>query len=240
MVTVVNTVVFDVDVAARLEDGLASPRFLAMTIGDGVGEVFTDAGDDPTGVDIRNLLVLGPELPALAAGASNLAVDSSAFVDADADDYHLLQGSPPVDAGEDLAEVEVDFDGVARPVGEGYDIGAYEWTDAPAPGETDGGSTGGGDEGGGEEGGADSTTGSSPTGGGDGDDGIGGSGSGGAASSGSGSGADNDDGGEGCGCRTRGLIARAAKMTSGSDRALFRACLGALDGEVSRYYPQTA
>jgi hypothetical protein len=40
--------------------------------------------------------------------------------------YRLLPGSPAVDSGETLAEVAVDYSGVPRPVGGGFDIGAHE------------------------------------------------------------------------------------------------------------------
>lgn len=43
-----------------------------------------------------------------------------------ADLYRPQQGSPVVDAGETLTEVPVDYSGVARPEGAGYDIGAHE------------------------------------------------------------------------------------------------------------------
>jgi hypothetical protein len=40
-------------------------------------------------------------------------------------DFHLQAGSPAVDAGVDVG-VMVDFDGIARPFGEGFDLGAFE------------------------------------------------------------------------------------------------------------------
>jgi uncharacterized protein YjdB len=42
-------------------------------------------------------------------------------------DFHLLTGSPAIDAGMTLLNVPNDFDGVTRPRGAGYDIGAYEF-----------------------------------------------------------------------------------------------------------------
>jgi uncharacterized protein YjdB len=42
-------------------------------------------------------------------------------------DFHLLTGSPAIDAGMTLLNVPNDFDGVTRPQGAGYDIGAYEF-----------------------------------------------------------------------------------------------------------------
>jgi len=52
-------------------------------------------------------------------------------------DYHLLAGSPAIDAGLALAQVTIDRDGVPRPQGATYDIGAYEyapgWEPDPIP-----------------------------------------------------------------------------------------------------------
>ncbi len=44
-----------------------------------------------------------------------------------ADDYHLLVGSPAIDAGLNLG-ITTDLEGTPRPQGKGYDIGAYEYT----------------------------------------------------------------------------------------------------------------
>lgn len=44
------------------------------------------------------------------------------------DGYRLISGSPYIDAGVNLSSYfDVDFDGVSRPQGVGYDIGAYEY-----------------------------------------------------------------------------------------------------------------
>jgi len=48
------------------------------------------------------------------------------FVASPAADYHLVEGSPAIDAGSSMAAPADDFDGVLRPQGAGYDIGAYE------------------------------------------------------------------------------------------------------------------
>ncbi len=48
------------------------------------------------------------------------------FVDATNNDFHLQVWSPAIDAGSILADVNDDFDGNYRPLGEGFDIGAYE------------------------------------------------------------------------------------------------------------------
>lgn len=55
-------------------------------------------------------------------------------------DYHLLPGSPAIDAGIADGAPSTDIDGVARPQGAGFDIGPVEYF------ESDGGSSDGGDE----------------------------------------------------------------------------------------------
>ncbi len=49
----------------------------------------------------------------------------------DRGDYHLREGSPAIDSGVEV-DLKVDLDGGDRPVGEGYDIGAYEYGSKPA------------------------------------------------------------------------------------------------------------
>jgi parallel beta-helix repeat protein len=49
------------------------------------------------------------------------------FVNAAAADFHLQSSSPAINAGTLLALVATDFDGVSRPQGGAYDIGAYEY-----------------------------------------------------------------------------------------------------------------
>jgi len=49
------------------------------------------------------------------------------YVDYDNNDYHLQEGSPAIDAGQDLGYTE-DFDGIPIPQGSAPDIGAYEYT----------------------------------------------------------------------------------------------------------------
>ena len=43
------------------------------------------------------------------------------------DDYHLVAGSPAIDAGVSLESVYIDFDGRSRPMGAGTDIGPFEY-----------------------------------------------------------------------------------------------------------------
>jgi hypothetical protein len=41
--------------------------------------------------------------------------------------FHLQSGSPAIDAGVTIASLTTDFDGIARPQGSAFDIGAYEY-----------------------------------------------------------------------------------------------------------------
>jgi hypothetical protein len=49
------------------------------------------------------------------------------FVDPAAADFHLKAGSPAIDKGAKTNAPATDFDGFARPRGQGYDIGAFEY-----------------------------------------------------------------------------------------------------------------
>lgn len=58
---------------------------------------------------------------------TNCRIDQPRFVNAPEGDYHLQEGSPGIDQGITVASVKTDMDGVARPQGSAYDIGAYEY-----------------------------------------------------------------------------------------------------------------
>jgi parallel beta-helix repeat protein/predicted outer membrane repeat protein len=55
------------------------------------------------------------------------------FVDAENGDYHLTASSPCIDAGTSEGAPNTDIDGVSRPQGAGYDIGAYEFVRKAMP-----------------------------------------------------------------------------------------------------------
>lgn len=132
-VTVQNAVVHTVATAYRYEDEIARLRVWNNTLGAGVIRAFRAAESSRHGLDVRNVLVLGAR-PAEAAGASNLAVDAQAFVNVQRHDYRLAPTAPAIDTGVTLPAVSTDRTGVKRPVGSGYDVGAYEWQ-PPEPGE---------------------------------------------------------------------------------------------------------
>ena len=67
------------------------------------------------------------------------ALSDQIFVDWRNGDVRLVAGSGAIDAGSAQLAPDVDIDFVARPQGDAYDIGAYEYTDAlPGDADTDG------------------------------------------------------------------------------------------------------
>ena len=60
---------------------------------------------------------------------SFIATADELFLSPANDDYHLRSGSPAVDAGKVLPGVTADIAGTRRPLGTGYDIGAYEFAE---------------------------------------------------------------------------------------------------------------
>jgi len=124
-VLVKNAVVHDVETAFRYEDNIQNLRIWNSTVGHNVTRGFQAASAAEATLDVRNLLSV-PALPPDLRATSNLRVAASAFVNAATHDYHLAPGSPAIDAGERLAEVTIDRDGMERPQGSAPDIGAFE------------------------------------------------------------------------------------------------------------------
>jgi hypothetical protein len=125
-VTIKNAVVYDVETAYRYEDRIQNLRILNNTVGRGIERVFQAAVSTAEGIEVANMLVLGT-LPKEAAAASNLGVGEREFVDVGSHDYQLRPNALAIDAGVTLAEVTVDRNGIGRPAGRAYDIGAFEF-----------------------------------------------------------------------------------------------------------------
>lgn len=87
--------------------------------------------EDRFTTDDGNSVLTLAEWQTLTSQDSNSVVLSSAaaldalFVDSSGGDFRLVDGLA-VDAGEELAQVPSDLDGVARPQGLGWDAGCYE------------------------------------------------------------------------------------------------------------------
>jgi hypothetical protein len=62
--------------------------------------------------------------------SNNLQDTDPKFANADASDFHILTGSPAIDAGTTLSVIIDDFARVPRPQGLQYDIGAYEYVNS--------------------------------------------------------------------------------------------------------------
>ena len=71
----------------------------------------------------------------LTTGNSNIEA-APLFVDPANDDFRLQANSPAIDKGLDVG-VSIDLNGRPRPVGEGFDIGAYEFDPSPPPPDDD-------------------------------------------------------------------------------------------------------
>jgi hypothetical protein len=86
--------------------------------------VYQNSGGDivdssSTGTTLRNNLTTNPK-----------------FIDASTNNFHLQATSPAINAGITLSAAQTDLDGIARPQGALYDIGAYEYPSSsqlPAP-----------------------------------------------------------------------------------------------------------
>ncbi|MFC1735573.1 PKD domain-containing protein, partial [Candidatus Hydrogenedentota bacterium] len=70
-------------------------------------------------------IVIYSDVSGFSGGEENIDADPT-FADTDAGNFALLPGSPCIDSGTDAGAPGKDFEGVTRPQGSGYDMGAYE------------------------------------------------------------------------------------------------------------------
>ncbi len=87
------------------------------------GHAQIEVASEPDGLTVDHNLLFGAPGPDDFPGS---VLDDPLLADPDAADFHLLPGSPAVDAGSDVDAPDADFDGVGRPQGAGFDIGAFE------------------------------------------------------------------------------------------------------------------
>jgi parallel beta-helix repeat protein len=81
---------------------------------------------------VVNNLVWGNKSSQITNNATNTTLETnltsdSLVLDAAGANFHLQPKSPAIDTGSPVEEVTVDFDGVPRPQGAGFDIGAFEY-----------------------------------------------------------------------------------------------------------------
>jgi parallel beta-helix repeat protein len=91
----------------------------------GNGSQITDWGTGTGTVFLNNLCG--------APGTGCSVIGDPRFVNATSRDFHLQSGSPALDAGVTLGPVTTDYEGVPRPQGPGYDLGASETRTAGSP-----------------------------------------------------------------------------------------------------------
>ena len=84
---------------------------------------------------VRNNITIENPDPNLHRGSETTVYDHNFiagkphFRDPQADDFHLLPDSLAIDAGVTIEEIRSDHDGIPRPQGKGYDLGAYEYSE---------------------------------------------------------------------------------------------------------------
>jgi hypothetical protein len=108
--------------------GIGDPQYNA-------GILLDDIGGGSRNCTVQNNIVYQPGVdfpqPIVNLGvdntlSNNLTTDPL-FVDPSSHDFRLQEGSPAIDAGTEVDEVTEDYDGVSRPQGDAYDIGAFEF-----------------------------------------------------------------------------------------------------------------
>jgi hypothetical protein len=86
-----------------------------------------------TVVDLPGSIIANPQFVRSTIGIMTKADLPLAYTE-NYSDLHLISTSPAIDAGYNLASTFTnDFDGIIRPQGSGYDIGAYEYVSGGTP-----------------------------------------------------------------------------------------------------------
>jgi hypothetical protein len=126
--TIRNAVIYNCTKGVRYEDNVAKVAMENCTFGAGNSYSFQAASSVRTGVSVKNGLFYGSTLPVEAPAANaNKVASSSSFVSSASHNYHLVSGAAAIDTGMTLSSVTTDRDGLARPQGAAYDVGAYEF-----------------------------------------------------------------------------------------------------------------
>ncbi len=126
-VTIINNIAYDNVKTFRTEDGLEQLKIYNSTFDIGTGDrYFQNAGGgyQQSGLEVRNCLFFGSK-PSEGGHSSNLSANAGFFRNRDQRDYHLVAGSPAIDAGVTITLVTTDIEG--NPRTGAYDVGAYEF-----------------------------------------------------------------------------------------------------------------
>jgi hypothetical protein len=130
-VTLKNVLAYNNEITFRPEDEIAILKIFNCTIDkESSARWFQEAGGgyDTAGYSMLNCLYVGDK-PSQAAGSSNIAVDSSCFVNRGNVDYHLTKGCAAIDSGVPIKSMVIDLEGTYRKPGF-IDIGAFEYVEA--------------------------------------------------------------------------------------------------------------
>ncbi|MBN1264814.1 MAG: right-handed parallel beta-helix repeat-containing protein, partial [Anaerolineales bacterium] len=120
-----NTIVFNTNTGLQLGDMISGFEILNTILAGNQPQLEYDGGAW-FDYNLYNPDVLFPD-----KGEHSITGDPL-FISVEEQDFHLQPDSPAVDSGNLLLSVSSDIEGTARPLGAGYDIGAYESTAAGA------------------------------------------------------------------------------------------------------------
>lgn len=125
-----NNIVYNASSGVHVRYSVPNPRIYNNTIYGHTGGYGIYIGSEATNGIFRNNLVYNNGTPFQNDGsgttASNNLSTNPSFVNAGTGDFHLQLGSLSIDTGFTVSAVTTDFDGVTRPQGSAYDVGAYE------------------------------------------------------------------------------------------------------------------
>jgi parallel beta-helix repeat protein len=127
-----NNIIFNV--RNGINGGGANNKIYNNTIYNAQGNGLHKLGG--SGFQIKNNIVYAAGVDIIGGNSANNLTSNPRFVDAANGDFRLQSGSPAIDAGQTLSDIQDDFAGLPRPQGAGYDIGAYEFRngdDNPRP-----------------------------------------------------------------------------------------------------------
>ena len=89
-------------------------------------DVHVQDREDSPNITLQNNLYW-PSVKNIGVSDSKAVVGDPVFANAGAGDFHVKAGSKAIDTGVSLTQVTADRDGISRPQGTAYDMGAYEY-----------------------------------------------------------------------------------------------------------------